>query len=259
MAASRGQYPRLIEGVPREGILGEGPHRLAQSVFLLQIPEHILGAVRPVLLLQVPQEDPWGYRERRGRGGGVPLGRHPPSPTLLPVFPAPTARLPPAAASARPLFMAFPAAKLRKPDVTVVRGNGSFRRRKGRASRADWRKGKPRGTEGPSPGTVVDFNPEFGRRARPLPPRVSAEEAGRALRPSPFLPLGMKAVVNDASRFGEQVPTAAERSCDLGQIRVFEREETSGSTPAGQITCSRSQDSYPQGRILYHGPMLFVS
>lgn len=80
MAASRGQYPRLIEGVPREGILGEGPHRLAQSVFLLQIPEHILGAVRPVLLLQVPQEDPWGYRERRGRGGGFRSVDTPPHP-----------------------------------------------------------------------------------------------------------------------------------------------------------------------------------
>lgn len=106
MAASRGQYPRLIQAVPREGILGEGPHRFAQPVFPLQIPEHILGAVGPVLLLQVPQEDPGGYRKRRGRGGRVPLGRYP-SPALLPVFPAPTAGLPPAAASARPLFMAF--------------------------------------------------------------------------------------------------------------------------------------------------------
>lgn len=69
MEASRGQKPK-------ERNPGRGSHRLAQSVFPLQVPEHILGAVGPVLLLQVPQEYPGGYRERRSRGGGS-LSRHP--------------------------------------------------------------------------------------------------------------------------------------------------------------------------------------
>lgn len=65
MEAARRQNLWLIRGVPRGGILGKGPHRLAQPVFPLQVPKHILGAVGPVLLLQVPQEDPGGCRERR--------------------------------------------------------------------------------------------------------------------------------------------------------------------------------------------------
>lgn len=107
MAASRGQHPRRIPGAPRGGIPGEGPHRLAQSVLPLQVPEHVLGAVGPVLVLQVPQEDPGGYEETGQRWESLnrPLARPPPGSP-----PRPRSRLPPAAASARPLLMAFPAA-----------------------------------------------------------------------------------------------------------------------------------------------------
>lgn len=84
-----------------------GSHRLAQSMFLLQVPEHVLGAVRPVLFLQVPQDGPWGC-EKRGRSWG-----HLRLPLLLPSRVRRTPPLPPAAASARLLLMAFPATKLK--------------------------------------------------------------------------------------------------------------------------------------------------
>lgn len=108
MAAPRGQHPGLIRGAPKGGVPGEGPHRLAQSVFPLQVPEHVLGAVGSVLLLQVPQEDPRGYEDTR-QGWESPSQRLSRSPRpRLPRAHRP--RSPPAAASARPLLMAFPAA-----------------------------------------------------------------------------------------------------------------------------------------------------
>lgn len=75
------QWP--TRGVPRGGTPGAGPHRFAQPVFPLQVPKHILGAVGPVLLLQVLQQDPGGYGRRRHRGGVTqptpgPLTRSPP-------------------------------------------------------------------------------------------------------------------------------------------------------------------------------------
>lgn len=73
--------PKPNKGVQRGGNLRkEGSHRLAQSMFLLQVPEHVLGAVGPVLFLQVPQDDTRGCR-RRGRIWGSPPT---PSPTPLP-------------------------------------------------------------------------------------------------------------------------------------------------------------------------------
>ena len=89
-------------------------------------------------------------RLRRDKAGSGSFNR--PLPTLLPVSQRPRL-LPPAAASDRPLLMAFPATKLRTPDVVVARGNGSFRQRAGRASSViGWGQ---RGTERPFPGTVV--------------------------------------------------------------------------------------------------------
>lgn len=186
MAASRGQDPKRVGGVPRRGIPGEGPHRLAQSVFPLQVPEHVLGAVGPVLLLQVPQENAGGYRGRRqGR-------RHSAEPSPAPrprVSPARTAPSPPAAASARPLLIVFPAAKLRKPEVAVARGNGSFRRREGRASGSDWRKGKSsRGTKRPSPAAVVHLGSELERQSDSLQSCCVRRRRGARFQPLPSCP-----------------------------------------------------------------------
>lgn len=198
---------------------GEGPHRLAQPVLPLQVPKHILGAVGPVLLLQVLEEDPGGYGRRKHRGGSLsrPLTRSPPG------LPVPEARVPPGAASALPLLMAFPAAQLRKPDVTVAPGNGFFRRREGRASCGDWRKRKPsRGTQRPFRGPLVDFRPEPGRRAPPLPGSLCRGGGGTRFQSPPSSPLGRKPG-SVTPWFGDPAPAAADGA------------EGSSGKPQGQL------------------------
>lgn len=75
-------------------------------MFLLQVPEHVLGAVGPVLFLEVPQDDPGGCGKRGKRWGHLRPSLALPSRVLR------TLPLPPAAASARLLLMSFPATKL---------------------------------------------------------------------------------------------------------------------------------------------------
>lgn len=96
-------------------------HRLAQSMLLLQVSEHVLGAVGPVLFLQVPQDDPGGCGRRGGRPG------HPRPPRPLPSRALWAPPLPPAAASARLLLMAFPATELKAVGRLVAPGDTSFR------------------------------------------------------------------------------------------------------------------------------------
>lgn len=140
--------------------------------------------------------------------------------------------------------MAFPAAKLRPPDVTVARGNASFRRREGLPRRGDCRKGKPsRGTRRPFRGTVADSARSLGAGRAPAS-GVSAE-AGIQASSFPLPPPWAESVVK--SRLGcVTQPRRRLRARDPQQGRMFQREETSASTLAGQAARSRSQESYPR-------------
>lgn len=156
----------------------------------------------------------------RGLRGEHTQGKvtHRPRTRSPPLSPAPEARVPPVAASALPLLMAFPAAKLRKPDVTVAPGNGFFRRREGRASCGDWRKRTPSREERSGLGDVC---PEPGRRA---PRRPGGLRGGGGARAPHLLslPLGTEAAVNHAL-FGTQPP------------RRLSRAEGSSGNPQGQL------------------------
>lgn len=169
-------------------------------MFPLQVPEHVLGAVRPVLLLQVLQEDGGGCGGRRRRAGRQPASnssfaasqasRGTPSPRYLP----PPPRL--------GLYSWLPAATTENRTcwllgATLLPGARS----RGRASSGDWLKG-----------FAVP-----ARRCRP--PRPLAPRAPGSARP-------LDPAAKDAFALPEPVAAAAEHWCAwLGRGR----EPTSGT------------------------------
>lgn len=135
-----------------------------------------------------------------------------PQPTLLPVSQLPRL-LPPAAASDRPLLMAFPATKLRKPDVVVARGNGSFRQRAGRASSViGW--GQPsRGAERIGPSRAPYFSSACSRESGSRPSGLRLCWRGGMYASNLSLPpFGTRAVGNHALESRDPAPAAAEHS-----------------------------------------------
>lgn len=189
--------------------MGRGcPHRLAQSVFPLQVPEHVLGAVGPILLLQVFQQDPGGYGKRRGSGvGGPSTDPCPPSPRssrgqsrYLPP------RLPPGLYS---WFFPPPNSESRKLQLlgaTAPSGHGLGGPRAviggGKASR---------GAQRPLPGTVVRPGPALRRGSGRGGPGLIVGSGARAWNLS-LAPLRTRAAGNHAPKFRDPVPAATEHS-----------------------------------------------
>lgn len=229
------QWP--TRGVPRGGTPGAGPHRFAQPVFPLQVPKHILGAVGPVLLLQVLQEDPGGYG-RRHRGGVT-------QPT-----PAPLTRSPPGLPGSR-----GPRTASRRFSPAFT--HGLSRRQTPKAGRYSC-SGQRLLPAARGAGLVRRLAEEeaFARNEADLPgPRSGFLPGARIPRTTPCLGVrrgGGAHTSNLPLLAPERKPEyITPRSCGPApaaaeQGRRF-RRETSGSTPAGPSARSRSQRSYRQG------------